>query len=191
MSRQSDICGAKTNSAAFFRTKDGGKTWQKILYRNDETGASDLIIDPTNPNTIYAAFWQISRKPYRMDSGGGGGGLFKSIDGGDSWTEISRAIKVCRPAFSARLILRFRPSTPIVCGQWSKPKKVDFSVRTTAARRGRKCQIIRISNSVRGISTAIYADTENENTVYVLNVGFFKSIDGGRNFASSQNAAQR
>src|SRR5207249_7811758 len=82
-------CG-KNNERAIVRTRDGGKTWQKILYRNSETGASDLILDPSNPNTIYAAFWQISRKPYRMDSGGDGSGLFKSTDGGDSWTEISR-----------------------------------------------------------------------------------------------------
>ncbi|MEO7660455.1 MAG: glycosyl hydrolase, partial [Pyrinomonadaceae bacterium] len=66
----------KNDQRGIFRSKDGGKTWEKILYRNNETGASDLILDPSNPNTIYAAFWQISRKPWRMDSGGDGSGLF-------------------------------------------------------------------------------------------------------------------
>ncbi|HEV7700460.1 MAG TPA: hypothetical protein VGO43_09565, partial [Pyrinomonadaceae bacterium] len=73
-----------------FRSKDGGKTWDKVLYRNAEAGASDLVMDPSNPNTLYAAFWQMGRKPWRMDSGGEGSGLFKSIDGGDTWTDISR-----------------------------------------------------------------------------------------------------
>jgi hypothetical protein len=59
-----------------FRTKDGGKTWEKVLFRNAGTGASDLSIDPSNPNILYAAFWTFSRKPYRMDSGGDGCGLF-------------------------------------------------------------------------------------------------------------------
>src|SRR5215471_10079773 len=74
-----------------YRTTDGGATWKQVLKRNSNTGAVDLAMDPSNPRVIYASFWEISRKPWRMDSGGPGSGLFKTTDGGDTWNEISRA----------------------------------------------------------------------------------------------------
>ncbi len=73
-----------------FRSKDGGKTWEKILSRGDKAGAIDLILDPTNPNMMYAGFWEVYRKPWTLESGGPGGGIFKSTDGGDTWTELTR-----------------------------------------------------------------------------------------------------
>ncbi|MGB7296526.1 MAG: hypothetical protein WBC70_13140 [Candidatus Aminicenantales bacterium] len=73
-----------------FRTKDGGKTWEKILFRNNTTGAIDLVLDPSNPRVLYAALWEAGRTPYSLTSGGPGSGLFKSVDGGNTWTEISR-----------------------------------------------------------------------------------------------------
>src|SRR2546422_825794 len=73
-----------------FRTKDGGRTWEKVLYRNDSTGAIDLALDPVNPRILYAGLWQAVRRPWELVSGGAGSGAFKSTDGGDSWTEIDR-----------------------------------------------------------------------------------------------------
>ncbi len=73
-----------------FRSQDGGRTWEKILYRNDQSGAVDLILDPNDPNVLYATLWEVYRKPWILWSGGSGSGLFKSTDGGDSWTELSR-----------------------------------------------------------------------------------------------------
>lgn len=72
-----------------FKTTDGGATWTKTLYRNDSTGVSDLIVDPNDPNVLYAALWLAFRTPWSMNSGGAGGGLFKSTDGGDTWREIT------------------------------------------------------------------------------------------------------
>ena len=73
-----------------FRTKDGGKTWEKMLYRDDKTGGIEVNFDPNNPQVLYASLWEAFRVSHMMSSGGPGSGLFKSTDGGDHWTEISR-----------------------------------------------------------------------------------------------------
>src|ERR1035438_8076671 len=72
-----------------FRSKDGGATWQKILFRNDRSGAVDLTLDPQNPNVLFAAIWDAYRTPWSLSSGGPASGLFKSTDGGDNWKEIT------------------------------------------------------------------------------------------------------
>src|SRR5207245_2784404 len=66
------------------------KNWKKVLYKSNKAGAIDLILDPTNPNIIYASIWEIARKPWTLDSGGPDSGLYKSTDGGDTCTEITR-----------------------------------------------------------------------------------------------------
>ena len=73
-----------------FRSKDGGKTWQKILYRGPKAGAVDLFMDPRNPQVLFAATWEAWRKPWMLSSGGASSGLFKSTDGGETWTELTR-----------------------------------------------------------------------------------------------------
>jgi photosystem II stability/assembly factor-like uncharacterized protein len=73
-----------------FRSKDGGKTWEKVLFRSDSAGAVDLAMDPVNPRILFASIWQARRGPWYMSSGGPGSGLFKSTDGGDTWKEITR-----------------------------------------------------------------------------------------------------
>lgn len=73
-----------------FRSNDGGATWRKVLYRDAQTGAVDLAFDPNEPNTLYASLWQAYRKPWLLWSGGAGSGLFKSTDGGNTWTELTR-----------------------------------------------------------------------------------------------------
>ncbi|HTC79118.1 MAG TPA: YCF48-related protein, partial [Terriglobales bacterium] len=71
-----------------FRTRDGGKTWEKVLYRDDHTGAIDVVFDPNNPNILYASLWQVQRTPWSLNSGGEGSGLYKSSDGGSTWKRL-------------------------------------------------------------------------------------------------------
>src|SRR5438105_5436946 len=73
-----------------FRSRDGGATWQNVLFRGPNAGASDLSMDPNNPRILYAAFWETIRRPWELVSGGPGSGLFGSMDGGDTWSDISR-----------------------------------------------------------------------------------------------------
>ena len=73
-----------------YRSRDGGTTWQRVLFRNDSTGVVDLVMDPNNPNVLYAGFWQAHRRPWMLVSGGAGSGMFKTTDGGNTWTEITR-----------------------------------------------------------------------------------------------------
>lgn len=80
-----------------YRTADGGKTWQRVLAKNDDTGASDVCFDPTNPRILFAGLWQARRKPWEMTSGGPGGGLHVSRDGGDTWTQLVAPPKADSP----------------------------------------------------------------------------------------------
>ena len=82
--------GVPNDERGIFKSTDSGKTWRRVLFRNDRTPAIDLSIDRTNPRVMYAALWEAYRVEYQMSSGGPGSGLFKSTDGGDTWTEITR-----------------------------------------------------------------------------------------------------
>ena len=73
-----------------YRSKDGGQTWEQVLFRSEKAGAIDLSMDPHNPRILYASIWEAQRYPYKLNSGGPGSGIFKSTDGGDNWTEITR-----------------------------------------------------------------------------------------------------
>ena len=164
-----------------FKTTDGGRTWNKILYRNDSTGTSDLLMDPANPDVLYAGLWHAYRTPWMLNSGGPGGGLFKTTNGGTSWTEITR-----------------NPGLPR--GLWGK-----IGIAVSPAKPSRVWAIIEAdsggvfrsddgggtwerTNDDRNLRqrawyySKIYADPKDTNVVYVLNVGFWKSTDGGRTF---------
>ncbi len=164
-----------------FKTTDGGKSWAKILFRNDSTGISDVILDPTDSRTIYAAFWQAGRKPWILVSGGAGSGIFKSTDAGATWTELTR-----NPGMPHGIIgnigLAVSPANP---------RRVWALVEADSGgvfRSDDGGQTWTRTNSERKLRqrawyyTKIYADPKDANTVYALNTNFYRSIDGGRTF---------
>ena len=166
-----------------FRSKDGGNTWEKILFRSNKAGAIDLILDPNNPRIIYAGFWEAFRTPHSLSSGGPGSGLFKSVDGGDSWTEISRN-KGLPQGVQGKIGVTVSPAQQdrvwaIVEAEDGGVFRSDDGGVTWA-----KMNDDRKLRQRAWYYSRIYADPKNADTVYVLNTGFYKSVDGGRTYAA-------
>ncbi len=164
-----------------FRSKDGGKTWQKVLFRSDKAGACDLIMDPTNPNVLYAGMWEVYRKPWTLESGGPGSGIFKTTDGGDTWTEITR-----NPGLPKGMIgivgITVSPANPDRV--WAIVEAEDGGVfrSDNGGKTWTKTNEQRNLRQRAWYYSRIYADPKNADTVYVLNTGFYRSNDGGRTF---------
>jgi photosystem II stability/assembly factor-like uncharacterized protein len=180
---QGHVWGANEQRGVF-RSKDGGKTWEKVLYRSDKAGASDLIIDPTNPNNLYAGFWEVYRKPWTMESGGPGSGIFKSTDGGDTWAEITR-----NPGLPKGMIgiVGITVSPANSDRLWAIVEAEDGGVfrSDNAGRTWTKTNEQRNLRQRAWYYSRIYADPKSADTVYVLNTGFYKSNDGGKTFTGT------
>ncbi len=164
-----------------FRSTDGCKTWQKILSRGPKAGAIDLILDPSNPRILYAGFWEVYRKPWSLESGGPGSGLFKSVDGGDTWTELTRNPGM--PKGTIGIVgVTVSPVNPERL--WAIIEADDGGV-FRSDNGGKTWTRVNESRSLRQRAwyyTRINADPLKPDTVYVLNVGFHRSEDGGRTF---------
>ncbi len=162
-----------------FKSIDGGTTWKRVLFRDDSTGGIDIAIDRANPNVMYASMWQAFRREFQMSSGGPGSGLFKSTDGGDTWTEITR-----NPGLPKGLVGK-------------------IGVATTAASSNRLYALVEndsgglfksddagatwtLMNSARSIRqrafyyTHLFADHKNADVVYAENTSIFRSTDAGK-----------
>jgi len=164
-----------------FRSKDGGKTWEKVLFRSDKAGACDLIIDSTNPNILYAGFWEVYRKPWTMESGGSGSGIFKSTDGGDTWIEITRNQGLPKGTIG---IVGITVSPANSDRLWAIVEAEDGGVfrSDNGGKTWTKTNEQRNLRQRAWYYSRIYADPKNAETVYVLNTGFYRSNDGGRTF---------
>lgn len=167
-----------------FKSSDGGKSWKKVLYRDPKSGAVDLSIDPKSPNVLFASLWEAFRTPWSMSSGGPGSGLFKSTDGGDNWTEITK-------------------NSGLPTGLWGK---VGVSVSPVDGNRvyalieneaagglyltddaGGTWTKVSDNRNIRQRAfyyTRLVADTKEKDTIYILNVQFYRSTDAGKTLTS-------
>ncbi len=164
-----------------FKTTDGGKTWKKVLYVNNQTACSDLVMEPGNPLVLYAGTWRILRTPYSMESGGQGSGMWKSIDGGNTWMDISANKGLPKGVWGIVGMAVSQANTDKVYSLVENPGGGLF-VSNDA---GQNWTLVNSDNSIRQRAwyyTKVFVDPKNENLVYVLNVNFLKSTDGGKTF---------
>lgn len=166
------------------RSKDGGKTWEKILFVNDKTGAMDLVMDPNNTRILYAAMWQVQRKPWTLIDGGPDGGVWRSTDGGDKWTKLEGGLPTgvlgkigvaVSPANSDRVWVLVETPEDEKGGLYRSDDGAKTFIRISGDRELR---------TRHWYYTHVFADPKDQETVYVNNVRFWKSNDGGKNFFS-------
>jgi len=166
-----------------YRSKDGGNSWEKILYKNDKTGAVDLEIDPANSRVLYAALWEAYRNPWSMSSGGPGSGLWKSNDGGDTWVELTKNDGLPK-GLVGKIGITASPARPDRL--WASVEADDGGLFRSddAGKTWAKMTEDRRIRQRAWYYSHIYADPKSAETVYILNVQFFKSSDGGRTLAN-------
>ena len=163
-----------------FRSRDGGKTWQKVLFVDDATGASDLAIDPLNPRILYAAFWQVVRLPWDFISGGPGSSLWRSTDGGDSWKKLTEGLP---EELLGRIGVAASAARP---GRvWAIVEAKDRGGLYLSDDYGEKWTQVSDGHAMRERAwyySWVYADPKDADAVWLPNVSLHRSVDGGRTF---------
>jgi photosystem II stability/assembly factor-like uncharacterized protein len=173
---------ANNTERGVYRTKDGGKTWEKVLYRDDKAGAADITFEPNNPNVLYASLWQIRRTPYSLESGGESSGFYKSMDGGDTWTEITRNTGLPK-GIVGKINMTVSPINPSRIWAMVEAKEAGLYRSDDA---GENWSLMSNNPNIKQrpwYFNRVYADSKDVNTVYVLNVQAWKSTDGGRSWS--------
>ena len=166
-----------------FKTTDGGKTWKKTLYVNNQTACSDLVMEPGNPSVMYAGMWRVIRTPYSMESGGDGSGLYKSVDGGETWTNLSAKKGLPKGTWGIVGVAIAPSNTDKIYALVENAKGGLF----TSTDGGDTWSLTSSDNNIRQRAwyySKVFVDPKNENLVYCPNVEFMRSRDGGKTFQS-------
>lgn len=165
-----------------FRTKDGGESWEKVLYISDKTGAADLEFMPSNPNIIYATVWRGERKPWTIISGGKENGVYKSVDGGDTWTQLTNGLPT---DIVGKIDLAVSPAnSSVVYALVEAPDGKGGIYRSND--QGESFE--HVSNNPGLTIRPFYysnveADPNNPDVIYVMATPYLKSVDGGKNWS--------
>lgn len=173
-----------TEDRGLYKSTDGGKTWKKILFANEHAGVVDLLIDPANPRNLYASTWRVQRTPYSLSSGGDGSALWKSTDEGETWKEISQ-----NKGFPTDTLGIIGVTVSPVNNQrvWAIVENKDKGGLYRSDDGGESWTQVNSERKLRQRAwyyTRVYADTKDVDKVYVLNVQYHKSVDGGRTFST-------
>ena len=173
---------AHTTTRGIYRTKDGGATWENVLFLSDSTGAVDIELKPDNPNVIYASMWHGQRRPWTIISGGGEDGVFKSIDGGDHWTRLGGGLPTGVVGKSDLAVSAAAPNRVYAL--------IEAKVGGGLYRSDDAGEHWTLMNTTPGLITRPFyydnldADPTNADVVYAGTEGFYKSVDGGKTFRS-------
>jgi photosystem II stability/assembly factor-like uncharacterized protein len=168
-----------------YRSLNGGKTWDKILFSNKDAGAVELVMDPTNPRILYASTWNVRRTPYSLSSGGEGSALYKSKDGGDHWELLSEKEGFPKGVLG---IIGVTVSPVNSHRVWALVESEKGGL-LRSDNGGQSWKLINEDRALRQRAwyyTRIYADTQDEDKIHVLNVRYHQSVDGGMTFKSYQ-----
>lgn len=174
--------GAESADRGVYKSTDGGATWRKVLYRDPRSGAVDISIDPHDPRTLYAALWEAWRKPWGMSSGGPGSGLFKSQDGGETWTELTRKPGLPATGAIGKIGVSVSSADPNRVYAIIEHKDGGVFVSDDAGMTWQRRSDSRDLRQRAFYYSRIVADPKLKDRVYVLNVQFFRSDDGGKTF---------
>lgn len=171
----------KNNERGIYKTTDGGSTWKRILFVSDSIAAADLVMDPVNPSVLYASFWNVKRTPYSLESGGPGSSLWKTTDGGITWTDITQNEGMPRGPLgiitvSISPVNTDRIFAMVEAADGGLMRSDDGGISWIRVNDERKIR------QRAWYFSRVYADTKDENVVYVLNVEFHRSGDGGKTF---------
>jgi photosystem II stability/assembly factor-like uncharacterized protein len=174
---------AANEERGVYRSMDGGVTWKQVLTRGPKAGAVDIVMDPHNASVLYAAFWEVYRTPYSLESGGPGSGIWKSTDGGETWRDLSHAPGMPRGTQGRIGVTVSGADSDRL---WALVEAEDGGVYRSD-NGGNSWTRVNQQRDLRQRAwyyTHIYADPKNVDEVYVLNVGFYRSNDGGRTYST-------
>ena len=164
-----------------YKSIDGGKSWRQVLFSNERSGAVDISIDKNNPRIIFASTWNIRRTPYSLESGGEGSGLWKSTDGGETWKNISDNEGLPSGIWGISGV-SVSPVNSKKVFALIENKEGGLFRSDDGGSSWKKVNEDRNLRQRAWYYTRVYADSQNENRVYVMNVSFWRSEDGGKSF---------